>query len=76
MENGPTFRLCFGGQALVKASVSSFVFREAAAELALKRKLSFPVSRMGQRCVRRSSSAVVIFASPKTVAHALKLRWW
>jgi hypothetical protein len=42
----------------------------------LKRKLSFPVSRMGQRCVRRSSSAVVIFASPKTVAHALKLRWW
>ena len=31
------------------------------AELFLKRKLSFPVSRMWQRWVRRSSSAVVIF---------------
>ena len=37
-------------------------------ELALKRKLSFPVSRMWQRWVRRSSRAVVILASPKTVA--------
>jgi hypothetical protein len=33
-------------------------------ELALNRKLSFPVSRMWQWCVRRSRSAVVIFASP------------
>jgi hypothetical protein len=37
------------------------------AELFLKRKLSLPVSRMWQRWVRRSSSAVVIFGSPKTV---------
>jgi NADPH:quinone reductase-like Zn-dependent oxidoreductase len=34
------------------------------AELFLKRKLSFPVSRMWQRWVRRSSSAVVILGSP------------
>ena len=51
----------------------SFYFL-AVAELALKRKLLFPVSRMWQRCVSRSSSAVVILASPKTVAHSLKLR--
>ena len=42
--------------------------------LALKRKLSFPVSRMWQWCVSRSSSAVVILASPKTSAHSEKLR--
>ena len=48
---------------------------DAAAELALKRKLSLPVSRMWQRWVRRSSKAVVILASPKTVAHSLKLRF-
>jgi len=29
---------------------------------------------MSQWCVRRSSSAVVIFASAKTVAHSLKLK--
>jgi len=46
----------------------------AFAELFLKRKLSFPVSRMWQRWVSRSSSAVVIFASPKTPAHSPKLR--
>ncbi len=51
-----------------------FFFRVATAELALKRKLSFPVSRMWQRWVRRSSKAVVILVSPKTVAHSLKLR--
>ena len=44
----------------------------AAAGLTLKRKLSFAVSRMWQRWVRRSSKAVVILASPKTVAHSLK----
>ncbi len=31
------------------------------------------ISKMWQRWVRRSSNAVVIFASPKTVAHSLKL---
>ena len=59
---------------MVKAWVSSFVFRAAAAVLALNLKLSFPVSRMWQRRVSRSSSPVVILASPKTVAHSLKLR--
>src|SRR5690606_36583306 len=62
------------GHAWVNARFHSIFFRAAAAELALKRKLSFPVSRMGQRWVRRSSRAVVILASPKTVAHSLKLR--
>ena len=56
-----------------RAGLVSF-FLAAAAELALKRKLSFPVSRMWQRWVSRSSKAVVILASPKTVAHSLKLR--
>jgi hypothetical protein len=57
----------------VNAGHPSF-FLCVASELALKRKLSFPVSRMWQRWVRRSRSAVVILASPKTVAHSLKLR--
>ena len=34
-----------------------------------------PVSRIWQWCVSRSSSAVVILASPKTLAHSLKLRF-
>jgi len=60
----------------VKGGLYSFFFvAAAAAELALKRKLSFPVSRMWHRWVRRSRSAVVILASPKTVAHSLKLRF-
>ena len=62
------------GYAGVKTLRGFFLFRAAAAELALKRKLSFPVSKMWQRWVRRSSRAVVILASPKTVAHSLKLR--
>ena len=37
--------------------------------------VSLPVSRMWQRWVRRSRSAVVILASPNTVAHSLKLRF-
>jgi hypothetical protein len=45
------------------------------AALALIRKLSLPVSRMWQRWVKRSRSAVVILGSPKTVAHSLKLRF-
>ena len=51
-----------------------FLAAVAAAELALKRKLLFPVSRTWQRWVSRSSSAVVILASPNTVAHSLKLK--
>ena len=40
----------------------------------LKRQLSLPVSTMSQWCVRRSSSAVVISGSPKTVGHSPKAR--
>ena len=48
------------GQAFVVRDFS-FAGLAAFAELFLKRKLSFPVSRMWQRWVRRSSRAVVIF---------------
>ena len=44
-----------------------------AAALALNLKLSFPVSRMWQWWVSLSSRAVVILASPNTLAHSLKL---
>ena len=40
----------------------------------LKRQLSLPVSMMSQWCVRRSSRAVVIFASMKTLGHSPKAR--
>ena len=55
--------------------VVPFVFLavDAAAELAMKRKRSMPVSRMWQRWVRRSSNVVVILASPNTAAHLLNL---
>jgi hypothetical protein len=36
----------------------------------LRRQLALPVSRMSQWCVRRSSRAVVIFASPNTLGHS------
>ncbi len=52
-----------------------FSFRVlAVAALALKRKLSLPVSTMWQSWVSRSSKAVVILVSPKTPAHSLKLK--
>ena len=40
----------------------------------LNRQLSLPVSTMSQWCVRRSSRAVVIFASPNTLGHSPKAR--
>src|SRR5215472_14286824 len=40
----------------------------------LKRQLSLPVSRMSQWWVSRSSSAVVILASAKTLGHSAKAR--
>ena len=40
----------------------------------LKRQLSLPVSTMSQWWVRRSSSAVVILGSPKTLGHSPKAR--
>jgi hypothetical protein len=49
------------GQGFVKFRGFSLVDLAGFAELFLKRKLSLPVSRMWQRWVRRSSSAVVIF---------------
>jgi hypothetical protein len=59
----------------VVGQVVDFSFLDlGAAELALNRKLSFPVSRMWQWWVSRSSRAVVILASPNTSAHSLKLR--
>jgi len=60
------------GQALVKFRAFSFADLAAFTELFLKRKLSFPVSRMWQRCVSRSSSAVVILASPNYVKPFVK----
>ena len=41
----------------------------------LKRQLSLPVSTMSQWWVRRSSSAVVIFASPNTLGHSPNARF-
>jgi hypothetical protein len=52
------------GSGVRQVSSFSFAGLAAFAELFLKRKLSFPVSRMWQRWVRRSSKAVVIFGSP------------
>ena len=43
----------------------------AAAELVLKRQESLPVSTMWQWWVSRSSHAVVILASPNTLAHSV-----
>jgi hypothetical protein len=40
----------------------------------LKRQDSFPVSTISQWWVSRSSSAVVILASPKTLGHSRKAR--
>ena len=40
----------------------------------LKRQLSLPVSRMSQWWVSRSSSAVVILGSAKTLGHSAKAR--
>ena len=40
----------------------------------LKRQLSLPVSTISQWWVSRSSSAVVILASPKTLGHSPKAR--
>ena len=62
------------GQGVVKFRDFSLAGLAVFAELFLKRKLSFPVSRMWQRWVRRSSSAVVIFGSPNTVFHSPKLK--
>jgi hypothetical protein len=40
----------------------------------LKRQLSLPVSMISQSRVSRSSSAVVIFGSPKTLGHSPNAR--
>jgi hypothetical protein len=74
------FGICWGQTCVV---YFFFFAADGAAELALKQKLSFPVSKMWQRWVRRSSKAVVVLASPKSEpwsrhwseAHSLKLRF-
>ena len=40
----------------------------------LNRQLTLPVSTMAKWCVRRSSRAAVIFASPNTLGHSPKAR--
>jgi hypothetical protein len=40
----------------------------------LRRQPSLPLSTMSQWCVRRSSNAVVIFGSPKTLGYSPKAR--
>lgn len=50
--------------------------RKEGQERFLNRQLSFPVSRMSQWCVSRSSRAAVILVSPpKTDGHSAKLRF-
>ena len=59
------------------SSVQKFPLYEAAFGCflrCLKRKESFPVSRMSQWWVTRSRRAVVIFGSPKTPTHSAKER--
>jgi hypothetical protein len=46
----------------------------ATAVLCMKRWDSLPVSTMWQWCVSRSSSAVVILASPNTLDHSLEVQ--
>lgn len=48
--------------------------REFRCSLVLKRQLSWPVSMMSHRWVRRSSSAVVVLASPRTDGASPKSR--
>jgi hypothetical protein len=63
-----------GCQFVFKLRPFSLVGLVAFTVLFLNRKLSLPVSRMWQWWVRRSSKAVVILVSPKTLAHSPKLR--
>ena len=74
-----------GGSRLLKAPVlvasldeaqrvQTPVTRNPAQARFLKRQLSLPVSTMSQWWVRRSSSAVVILASPKTLGHSPNAR--
>lgn len=48
---------------------------DAVIELWLKRQDVLPVSTIWQWCVKRSSSAVVIFASANTAPHSPKLKF-
>ncbi len=58
----------------VRRAFSRFrIFDLATALLCWKRHESLPVSMMWQWCVSRSRSAVVIFASPNTLAHSPKV---
>ncbi len=59
---------------VLRACSLALILFLAVALLCRKRWLSLPVSRMWQWCVRRSSKAVVILASPKTLLHSEKVR--
>ena len=59
----------------VRRPCRSCILSQPAQRRFLKRQLSLPVSTMSQWCVRRSSSAVVIFGSVKTVAHSPNARF-
>ena len=65
------WRLSFGAPARLLTRLDTLL---ASAVLRLKRIDPLPVSTMWQWCVRRSSSAVVILASPNTLDHSTKSR--
>jgi Glycosyl transferase WecG/TagA/CpsF family len=74
--NGPEIRiqkgpLCFAFRRFAVATSELVGVAEAArARRLLKRQLSLPVSMMSQWCVSRSSNAVVILGSLKTLGHS------
>ena len=63
-----------GGVAFPLAQPTRACVLEGVQARVLMRQLSLPVSTMSQWWVRRSSSAVVIFASPNTVGHSPNAR--
>lgn len=77
VQKGPLWRCgeqARGGVAFQLAQPTRACVLEGGQALVLMRQLSLPVSTMSQWWVRRSSSAVVIFASPKTVGHSPNAR--
>ncbi len=77
VQKGPLWRCgeqARGGVAFQLAQPTRACVLEGGQARVLMRQLSLPVSTMSQWWVRRSSSAVVIFASPKTVGHSPNAR--
>ena len=76
-QKGPLWRCgeqARGGVAFQLAQPTRACVLEGVQARVLMRQLSLPVSTMSQWWVSRSSSAVVIFASPKTVGHSPNAR--